>query len=147
MEPRRLLMCYKSVSTICQESKAQFEVSIKPTALCLIHFCPLKHGTEFQAAIFYRLLQSTMLPLSSFQFNFWSVYRQGLLCRSLNSKAQEVPVLKECRTTQTLIQARLQHFQAPLSQRCKASPPSRIMPHERELPHLNTYNFRVLLMS
>lgn len=58
-----------------------------------------------------------------------------------------MPVLKECRTTQTLIQARLQHFQAPLSQRCKASPPSRIMPQERELPHLNTYNFRVLLMS
>lgn len=43
MEPRRLVMCYKSTRTICQKSKAQFEVSIKPAALCRIHFCPLKH--------------------------------------------------------------------------------------------------------
>lgn len=48
VEPRQLVICYKSTSTICQKSKAQFAVSIKPTALCLIHFCPLKLGQNFK---------------------------------------------------------------------------------------------------
>lgn len=55
MEPRRLVMCYKSTSAICQKSKAQFEVSIKPTALCLIHFCPLKHWGRISS---YDILQA-----------------------------------------------------------------------------------------
>lgn len=55
MEPRRLVMRYKSRSAICQKSKAQFEVSIKPAALCLIHFCPLKHWGRISS---YGILQA-----------------------------------------------------------------------------------------